>query len=118
MFDEPKSVHGDTPEDELSNGQLYERLQGAKLVAANQAAQIALLKEIAESLRDEVLRNKREMDTVTGSCLDIARQLAYHGSDDHKGKNEALLRAIARLMNLQWQYSDAAKPRDMDDIPF
>jgi len=118
MMENVKSLHGDTPEDELTPEQLYERLQGAKLVSANQAAQITLLKEIAESLREQVLREKREMDTVLTSCRDIARNLALHGSDDHKGKNEAILRTVARLLTLEWHYSDLTKIPDNDDIPF
>lgn len=118
MLENVKDLHGDTPEDELSAAQLYERLQGAKLVTANLEAQISLLKDVAESLREQVLRDKREMDTVLRSCRDIARHLSLCGSDDHKGKNEAILRTVARLLTLEWNYSEPIFRPAKDEIPF
>jgi seryl-tRNA synthetase len=67
------------------------------------------------ALIESINKLQRQVDTYKSCAMDIAHELALHGSSDHKTKNEALLRAIARLMSFTSNYPTRD---DMDDIPF
>lgn len=118
MLDNVKSLHGDTPEDELSPEQLYERLQGAKLVAANLQNQIDSAKIVHSAMVEESARRARTINSMREICLDIAQDLARCGGYDHKSKNEVILAVISRLFAVNSNYAPRSQPRDMDDIPF
>lgn len=118
MFDDPKSLHGDTPEDELTAAQLYERLQGAKLIVKSLQynmeknsddydRELALTGRLTQALRDERAFLGR-----------LALRLARAGSYDHKGKNEVILEVIASLLAQSAREPETLIARDMDDIPF
>jgi len=57
----------------------------------------------------------RTLDNFRAVTLEIAANLSYAGSCDHKTKNEAILKAIARLLALTLNYTARV---EMDDIPF
>lgn len=118
MFENVKDLHGDTPEDELTAEQLFERLQGAKLVTENQRAQIEALRlELAEK-DGEIFHLHKSSARLSRAMIDMAADLARAGSYDHKSKNEAILAVVYRLLArgnmVMWQ----PVPEDMDDITF
>jgi len=118
MFDDPKSLHGDTPEDELSAAQLYERLQGAKLVTANLQRQIDGMKIVHGAVSDECIRRGETIKGERAFMARLALRLARAGSYDHKGKNEVILDVVADLLATSAREVVNAAARDMDDIPF
>lgn len=118
MMDNVKSLHGDTPEDELSPEQLYERLQGAKLVSAGLRDRIAELERANEIARKQGAWMVEQFDQMQQDVTGIARDLAQAGGYAHKEKNEFILGAIYRLLNLANWTLNPPRMRDMDDIPF
>lgn len=90
---------------------LNEQLGSVWLIVKSQREALAALETDSDSQRADI-------GTILSSCRDIARQLALHGGDDHKSKNEALLLAVARLLTLEWHYSQKRAGMDMDDLPF
>lgn len=50
--------------------------------------------------------------------VDVADMLSHAGSDDHRSKNEVILRAIATLLTYRNAKTQFTRNMDADDIPF
>lgn len=98
------------------NGKLYLNCDEAN----NAMWSIEQRKESFRSMSEVAAKNAdrmvHEIDTIRGLCLVIARDLATHGSDDHKTKKEAILRAVARLLYIDSAYAEGGS--GADEIPF
>lgn len=118
MFGEMKDLHGAVALDELSQDQLLERLEGAKLVTENQRAQIEALRlELAEK-DGEIFHLHKSAARQGRAMTDMAADLARAGSYDHKSKNEVILAVIYRLLARGNQVMWQPVAEDMDVIPF
>lgn len=105
----------------LTGEELLERLAAAQQVVQGLTAQVELHKQIATDMkraaevRDDFAKELQEMMTAT------AVMLTGIGDDDHRHKNEAILRASHDLLVMARKKLWELKPRhyrDMDDIPF
>jgi len=118
MLDNYKDLHGNTPEDELTAEQLFERLQGAKLIV--QSLQYNMEKNGLDHDKTlaELANLRASVQRQNSMLRDIALDLARCACQTHKGKNEIILAVIARLLahgnQVYWQ---EAYPDD-GEIPF
>lgn len=66
----------------------------------------------------ECARRGEKMKRYADRMRDLALELARVGSYDHKGKNEAILSAVASLLSFANGMVEKPAAQDMDDIPF
>lgn len=97
-------------------GVLYIPLEEANNAALSIQELLDGYRRMWDTATASVERHAAECVQIRGLCVSIARDLAMHGGDDHKSKNEAILRAVARLLHIDSAYAEGGA-RD-DEIPF
>jgi len=83
-------------------------------VIQKQQAEIDSLEKSAERFANRT----KSLDIMRGIALDLVRDLARCGGYDHKGKNEAILAVISRLMAIHSNYAPRGTMPDNDDVPW
>jgi len=108
--------------EKLNIYQLVERLEGAQEVVKALNAQVELHKQIAQDMQTAVnVRNDFINDLQTFQ-RDVVVMLAGVGDDDHKTKNQTILRAVHDLLVMSrkklWERHVTRNGGDADSIPF
>jgi len=102
-------------EEEIALDAALERLEAARVVVAGLEARLRLGGEVRESLQATIDERDGYIHRLVRLHIDLAADLAKTGSYDHRGKNEAILAVIARL--LAYGNNPGFVPA-MDDLPF
>lgn len=92
-----------------------ERLAGAHIVVDSLTARLNLAEKVIVTLKNTIMDRDATLSRIQIAMIDMAQDLARAGSYDHRGKNEAILGVIARLLA-------HGNGRDsftvFDDVPF
>lgn len=118
MLDNWKDLHGDTPEDELTAEQLFERLQGAKLIVESLNKKAEAARIVHSAVAAECVRRGETIDSIREIAVSIAQELVKGCSNPYEDDRNAIIRVVARLLAINSNYDNWQHRQDMDDIPF
>lgn len=111
--------------------QATEQIQELMAIVADNARKRAEMETEYREMTNRAIRDQKAAEqtavnrlnlltSIQSRIVEIATDLAHAGSYDHKGKNESILRVLARLLTIsQWRTDSIETPRtNNDDLPF
>jgi len=101
--------------DLLTPAEALERLEAAQQVVSSLTARLGMATDLAESYQKTIGHKEGIIDRLIIDMRDNARALARCAGEPHKGKNEAILAVIYRLLSAEMGRGDDPY---MDDVPF